>query len=541
MVVGEAPTPKTAADNVTVAVVDVAPGGGLGSAQAPVEMYRNVGVGENMFYGESLSNLAAPRLALSYELAEDFSYAILHLRQGVQFTKGYGEFTADDAVWNMNDANGRTNPSSIHGQAGDFASVFTEWEKIDTYTVKANFFRYDPVWNTNLLSESSQGLVFFSKKAYDELGADGVANTVVATGPMEVIEWVRDDHALLKGVGNWRMTPDIKELRLIEVPEEASRIAGMQTGEFQVADIAIKNQIQMVEQGFKTFTTGAGNQMGIFYAGNLWETHHALTGEKLDTAAVYMREYPWTGNPAVEGDMEDARLVRWALAMAIDREALNETIIGGLGWPEYVEYCQANSPYFKEDWVVEYNLAKAKEYLKQTKTPNGFEIALYPQMPHAIRPELADAIAGMWAKLGPAMKVEVPKYAYSIYRPGVVGRTTPIPWLCECDEGRTQWPFDWPKARVMTSLTRGGFGCGNESPEIAQWFLETSKEPDMQKRIEINLKVCDYLSYWQVGTGVVAVPVNFVYNPKRIASWTSDVDLWGESMFGIYNAKLTGK
>jgi peptide/nickel transport system substrate-binding protein len=516
-------------------------GGGLGSAQPSVEMYRNLGIGENMFYGESMTNLSAPRLCESYELADDLSYVILHLRHGVQFTKGYGEFTAADAVWSMNDANARTNPTSIHGQAGDFASVFDAWSVIDDYTVMAPFYHFDPTWNSNILSETSQGLVFFSKKAYDELGADGVATTVVATGPMEVVEWVRSDHALLKGVGNWRMTPDIKELRVLDVPEESTRIAMMATGEAQVGVIAIKNQISMVEEGFKTFGTGAGNQMGIFYAGNLWETTNALTGEPLDNRAAYAREYAWTGNPAVDGDMEDARLVRWALAEAIDREVLNETIIGGLGWPEYVEYCQANSPYFKEDWKVEYNLEDAKAKLAQTKTPDGFEIALYPQMPDAIRPELADAIAGMWQTLGSKMKVEVPKYDYSIYRPGVVGRTTPIPWLCECDEGRTQWPFDWPKARVMTSVTRGGFGCGNESPELAQWFLQASAESDIQKRIDINTQVCEYLSYWQVGTGVVAVPVKFVYNPKRVASWTSDVDLWGESLFGIYNIKLTGQ
>jgi hypothetical protein len=169
-------------------------------------------------------------------------------------------------------------------------------------------------------------------------------------------------------------------------------------------------------------------------------------------------------------------------------------------------------------------------------------MAVLVQMPSAIRPELTDAAAGYWQKLGSAMNVQVLKYAYAIYRPGVVSRTTPVPWVCECDEGRTQWPFDWPKAKVMTSMTRGGFGCGNESPEIAQWWMKAAAEPDIEKRITINKQVCDYLSYWQLGTGWVAQPVLFTYNPKRVKEWAStDIDLWGESLFGIYYIKLTGQ
>jgi hypothetical protein len=88
----------------------------------------------------------------------------------------------------------------------------------------------------------------------------------------------------------------------------------------------------------------------------------------------------------------------------------------------------------------------------------------------------------------------------------------------------------------MTTMTRGGFGCGNESPEIAQWFLEASQESDVDKRIEINQRVCDYLSYWQVGTGWVATPVVWTYNPKSIKEWPTTVEFWGMTYFDLFNA-----
>jgi hypothetical protein len=40
----------------------------------------------------------------------------------------------------------------------------------------------------------------------------------------------------------------------------------------------------------------------------------------------------------------------------------------------------------------------------------------------------------------------------------------------------------------------------------------------------------------------VAQPVLFTYNPKRVKEWAStDIDLWGELLFGIYYIKVTGQ
>jgi len=561
----EAPAPKNPKGVITVLVVDVPAGPGIGSAQAPVEVLRDWGVGENMFYSSDMQHIVDYRLCTSYEVAEDLSYAILHVRPGVQFHYGWGEFTAEDAVWSMNDANAYTNPTSIHGQAGDFAALFKEWEVVDPYTVKANFQEYDIRWNANFLNENSQGLVFFSKKIYDEKGENWMMDHIISTGPMQVVEWVRDDHAYLEAVPytHWRMNPKMSQIRFLEVPEESTRIAMLKTGEADVADIAIKNLKSMLEEGFKTFGTGAGNQIGIWWSGNLWETTYAggsKAGQPLPREGYGIHDLAWIGNtlncPEIEegwdgkaqpawdsaqckdpGDMEEARQVRWALAEAFDREAINEAVMSGLGWPVYVEYAQVHSPdLWESKWEIPYNLESAKARLAKTAWPDGFEIALWIQMPHAIRPEVGDAVAGYWLKLGSKMTVEVIKSAYTIVRPSLVGRTLSLPIVMECDEGRTAWPPDWPKGMVATSLTRGGFGCGNESPYIAQAYLKTRAELDRDKRIQINKGVIDHMWYWQVGTGIVAQPVVFTYNPKSIKEWTSDVEFWGESMFGIYNA-----
>ena len=65
--------------------------------------------------------------------------------------------------------------------------------------------------------------------------------------------------------------------------------------------------------------------------------------------------------------MEETRNVRWALSMAIDREAIVESVLGGFGYANYLEFVdsqKANNPYWDDKWTVLYDLAKAKELAK---------------------------------------------------------------------------------------------------------------------------------------------------------------------------------
>ena len=87
------------------------------------------------------------------------------------------------------------------------------------------------------------------------------------------------------------------------------------------------------------------------WSGNLCEQIHARTGEVLDPAPwdapSNIVDYPWIGNPWCEmgkpcqyedsdnppgmSDMEQARLVRWALSYALDREGIVDGILNGYG------------------------------------------------------------------------------------------------------------------------------------------------------------------------------------------------------------------
>ena len=250
-----APQPNHEYGEIRVAVFNIAPGVGLGSAQAPVEAMQYWGVGEGLFAVDD-DGRTVGKLALDWELAPDLSMATINLREDVIFHDGYGGFTADDVVFTMNDSNANTNPTSIHGQAGDFAAIFGETAKIDDYTVQFNFTEggFDPRWNGNFLNEQAQGTTFFSKAAHDQNGVEWLRENIVSTGPFEVVEWVQDDRAVLSAVDydHWFATPEIQTLRFTEVPEPSSRVAFLRTGDADIADaVPLKDIRPLVESGFK--------------------------------------------------------------------------------------------------------------------------------------------------------------------------------------------------------------------------------------------------------------------------------------------------
>ena len=529
-----APPPKNQYGTISVAVFNIGPGVGLGSAQAPVEAMQYWGVGEGLFAVDD-DGRTVGKLATEWNLQDDFSYVDVTLREDVVFHQNFGAFSADDVVFTMNDGNAAINNTSIHGQAGDFAAIFAETEKIDDNTVRFNFQEggFDPRWNGNFLNEQAQGTAFFSKAAYDQRGEEFLRDNIISTGPFEVDQWVQDDRAVLTAVtyDHWFADPEIQELRFIEIPEPSTRVANLRTGDVDIAEsVPLKDIRPLVTSGFRAESIArSGRVHQIIFSGNYLEATHARTGDPIDrTGSGYcVHDLPWvTCNiPGKQpGDEEEARDVRWALAKAIDRQLLVETILDGFGTHGSIEYVDTTASYFQDRWTIPYNPQEAMDHMSKTAWPTGrFPIGIWTGGElggsSGTNAEINDAVAGMWKALWPELDVQVFKSAYSIIRPSLVGRTNTIPYGGDCDEGSTAIPFDWPHGLTETTMTRGGFGCGLEIPKIAETFQMVSLESDPVERIRLNSEMIDYLYDQMFFAGTVQVPVFTVYNPGAIAEW----------------------
>ena len=537
------PASKGAVGTMTFAITDVAPGVGLGSAQVDDD-FHYYGVAEVTFMA-SKENPVEPMLATGWALEGDFSGGTITLRQDVRFQSpgfaggaDFGYMSAEDLAYTINDGNGAINTTSIHWQAGDFGATFgaNPLVAVDATTVSFKFATkadgtpaFDPRWNANLMNEAGQAFNIQSTAVRDQMGEDWMRdNPLISTGPLQIVSWVQDDKGVLEKVpyDHWRKNSQVDRITFIEVEEESTKVAMLSTGEIDGSEISVKSAFSLLDGGFASGGNGGATQEGVFFPGNLWETHNALSGEPLDTAAVYMRELPWIGDPNKPGDRDQAKLVRNALARAFDRDLINQVFLNGIGWPVHVEYFSTRNPRWQSKWEYPYDPAEAERLLEEAGFPrraNGvrFEMPLYigPDAggPTGIPGEMGEAIAGFWTEIG--IDVPVLKYSYSAYRPGVVARATTVPWLTSCDEGQESIPWDWPKGAPITSLTRGGFSCGYEVPFVVEKWFETAALSDAVARSKINDEVAQYLFEEALGIGVVTVPAFITYNPSSIASW----------------------
>ncbi len=556
-----APQPKGEAGIITIAIEDVAPGVGLGSTQLTDAMhYWGVGEVTMKFVAPGV---VAPMLASAWELRIDDSGrpygATLTIREDVIFHGeglgdrsnnggSWGPMTAADIAFTVNDGNNAVNNASIHWQAGDFAAMFgpNEAVAVDDTTVELTFNvdangnpLYDPRWSANLMNDAAQAFSVQSINRFNTVGKQEMQDTnFIGTGPLQILEWVQDDTAVLEAVpyDHWSANAKADQIIFKEVGEQNTQIALLETGEVDAAPIQLKNLPRLLDGGFRTSDTGLAGLASVTFSGNLWETHHVVTGEPLDTAAVYMRDLPWIGNPDPSdsgrapgiSDFEEGTLVRNGLARAIDRELINEVLLNDLGFPAYLNQFSPTNPNWQSKWEYPYDPAEAGRLLDQAGYPlnnNGtrFEMPLYAPNPGGFQ-EIADAIAGFWEEIGVSTAVQ--KYAYSVYRPTIVARATTLPWVTGCDDGKSTWPWEWPKSQDHTSLTRGGFGCGLEIKKAADTWVAVASEPDVEKQIEMNNELAQYLFDQAVSFGVVGVPAPITFNPNKIAEWPMDPSLF---------------
>ena len=165
-----------------------------------------------------------PRIATSWDVTDE--YVDFKIQEGVEFHGGYGEMTAEDVAWSFNRANPTFNPDSKHDQAGDFNRIMDKMEASDDYTVRMTI----PEGGLGVgqlrraLTPYWQSMGIHSKKLFEEVGADGMVDKFIGTGPLVYQEWKQDDKAVLEALdSHWRKVAPMQTVRILAVPEATVR------------------------------------------------------------------------------------------------------------------------------------------------------------------------------------------------------------------------------------------------------------------------------------------------------------------------------
>ena len=283
-----------------------------------------------------------PDLAESWTLSDDGTVWTFRLRQGVQFHKGYGELTGDDVKYSFERQMRRERGMRFAKNL----DVIQDIAVLDTYTVRITLKQYDPVFPLRMVGYQ-QGYIV-SKKAALEFG-DQFGWNPVGTGPFYFHRRLPREKIVFKAFQDYHGgRPAIDEIHWFDVPEDATKLIGLEKGTF---DIAMPNLI----------TADIKNQV---------EAMGAVLDERGPSGQF--RIYFNVSKPP----FDDLR-VRRAFMHAIDRQAIVDTL-----WPDGLGIVAASPlpPGYFGHTPVEvpaFNPDRARQLLAETGYPDGLTINDY--------------------------------------------------------------------------------------------------------------------------------------------------------------------
>ncbi len=223
--------------------------------------YTVVGAIHNSLVRNPPGGASANPAALEGDLAEKWSHNkdltewTFHLRQGVQWQKGYGEFTAADVEFSIDRVRDPKTGSAWRSRFKDL-----DVKVVDKYTVKINTPAPDPLFLTKVFDWQTGNIA--CKKAAEKLGQFYPVNPV-GTGPFELKEYRPGDRAVLvpfRDHFRWKkgeipMT-NIDRIEIVLYGDETARDAAFWggTAHLMVAEAGFKPRSELAQaKGIKVW------------------------------------------------------------------------------------------------------------------------------------------------------------------------------------------------------------------------------------------------------------------------------------------------
>jgi peptide/nickel transport system substrate-binding protein len=244
--------------------------------------------------GKVTTSAVEPDLAESWTVSEDGTEWTFKLRKGVQFHRGFGEMTAEDVEFSFERQLQRTK-GMLFAQNIDVIKKITV---VDPYTIRFTLDAYDPVFLLRMVGY--QHGYILSKKAVEQYGEHYGWNPV-GTGPFAFEKHLPREKIILKAHEAYCFgRPQIDEVHWYDVPEDATKLIGLEKGTFDILypEIVTSDfEAQVKKIGAVLDKRGPGSQERFY---------------------INMTKPPF----------DDIR-VRQAFLHAIDRQAIKDTLYPG--------------------------------------------------------------------------------------------------------------------------------------------------------------------------------------------------------------------
>jgi peptide/nickel transport system substrate-binding protein len=328
-----------------------------------------------------------PDLATSWLPSDNDTVWTLHLRHGVDFQKGYGEFTSADAQFTLENM---AQPGATGQQSGYFQANLASVTTDGPFTVVLHM--KSPNWTLPYYL-AQDDVWMLSKKYITKVGTTAAAENPVGTGPYEFVGGTPGVEFTFKANPKYFLhKASYQNLTIKRIPDTNTLLSALESGQVNVAALSGDYIPEAKSAGLKVF--GEDDAVAA-----------TILLPDLDYLEKdYDPSLPWVGNLADpnSASYKKAALVREALGYAIDMKAIVKDIYAGYGSTDPIGFDWGpGMPGFSNSWnVLPYDPTKAKALLAEAGYPHGFSITIDDVPVSIYSAAMSQAIQEYWAAIG---------------------------------------------------------------------------------------------------------------------------------------------
>lgn len=401
-------------------------------------------------------------LAESWSVSEDKLTWTFNLKQGVKFHNGK-ELTSADVK--------ATFDRALNAEAGglrttEIIKMFTAVEAPDPYTVTITTDGpYGPM--ESLMCNMSLGIMdadYIEKYGLD-LGTSVEGEN--GTGPFKVVSWERDQEIVVERFDDYFGTPaKLQTVVYTIIPEAASRVIALETGEVDVIDKPTDEDLARLEADTENFTV-------------------------LRKPTISQRLFRFGCNDPIISNTK----VRQAIVYAIDRQAIIDALFTGSAYPSTAPLAPVTFGYSNLG-EIEQDLELAKSLLAEAGYPDGFDTKIVTTERYQNGIELAEIISQQLAEIGINAKIEVWEWsALSASWNGITADEFDQP-IFIMGAGPSMRDADGGLRGLYTTSETGlndrNYGFYSNA-EVDALIEQGMQETDQQKRVEIYKEAMEIL------------------------------------------------
>ena len=297
----------------------------------------------------------APDLAESYEISEDGLTYNFKLKEGVKFHDG-SDFSADDVYYTLDKLSGLTSGEPL-------SSKFTGIVEMKVIS---------PTEITVKLKERDNSFIYLLTQAMVKKDYEDNQNKPLGTGPYKFVSYTPGEGLILERFDDYHRKDHIakiKQVNIVRIADNQALVMALNNKEVDLASKLTADELEQVKESTDSYS----------HPQNLVQVLGINNGVK---------------------PFDDIR-VRQAIAYAIDKDEIINSVGGGKATKLYSSFSPALKDYYNElDEFYPTDVEKAKELLKEAGYPNGLDIKITVPSDYKYHMDTGELIQAQLKKAG---------------------------------------------------------------------------------------------------------------------------------------------